>query len=141
MELKRVALVGIVASAALAACTDPPPGRTYFDRTIKPILMSSCAGNTSKCHATDEGDVHQFASGNLDVTTFENISKRRDLLTTFGPYPKPLLLIKAVAPATQDPANQDALTFQYYDKFKPIEVLHAGGAVLEPTSEAFYTLQ
>ena len=83
--IAAVAEVGnptIVATlTVVAACGgDPPPGKTYFERTIQPILVQSCAGNTSGCHRTSPDDPYQFAAGNLDVTSFEAIQKRRDVL-------------------------------------------------------------
>ncbi len=129
MEI-RALLVGAV---MLAACEDSPPGRTFFERNIEPILTQKCAGNTSGCHSTNADDPFQFAAGNLDVTTYENITKRRDALAPFGAYPFPLVLIKAVGPGV--------LQVGYGGKFLPIDVQHSGGAVLTPGSDAFYTLQ
>jgi len=69
---------GALTYAALAAagCGDSPPGRTFFQRNIEPILLQKCAGNTSGCHSTNADDPYQFAAGNFDVTTFENVQKR-----------------------------------------------------------------
>ena len=128
--MRRGLLVGII---ALWGCDDSPPGRTFFQRNIEPILAQKCAGNTSGCHSTNEDDPFKFAAGNLDVTTFENIQKRRDVLAPFGAYPYPLLLIKGVGPG--------ALQVGYGGKFLPIDVQHSGGAILTPGSDAFFTLQ
>ncbi|MFN0253255.1 MAG: TolB family protein [Kofleriaceae bacterium] len=125
-----------------SACSDPPPGRTYFERNILPILEQKCVGNTSGCHSTNAGDPFDFAAGNLDVTSFENVQKRRDLLSPFGVYPHSLFLIKAVGP--------NKLKFQYGNvpgmtpatpRFLDVEVQHVGGAILETGSDAFFTLQ
>ncbi|MDB4964086.1 MAG: Periplasmic component of the Tol biopolymer transport system-like protein [Myxococcales bacterium] len=137
MELRRELLVaGLCAGlivVVVGACGESPPGRTFFDRNIKPILDQKCAGNTSGCHAVNEGDVFELAAGNLDVTTFENIQKRRDTLSAFGAYPFPLFLIKAVGPG--------ALKMQYGDNFVDIDVQHSGGAIIEVGSDAYFTLQ
>ena len=137
---------------ALAGCNDcnAPPGQTYFEANIEPILQAKCAGNTSGCHTTETADAFAFSAGNLDVTSFANISKRRDALTRFGPYPVPLLLIKAIAPESDD-ASHTRLQFEYgTDPSDPtgntpnvydIEVLHAGGAVFDVNSDAYLTLQ
>ena len=132
-----VALVGIVAAGA-AGCGDTPPGRTFYQRNIEPILTQKCAGNTSGCHSTNADDPYKFAAGNFDVTSFENVQKRRDVLAPFGAYPYPLLLIKAVPPG--------ALKLYYgekagTDKFLAIDVQHSGGPVLDINSDAFFTLQ
>src|SRR5580698_9567458 len=97
--------------AAVAACNNPPSGPTYFEVNIQPILQQKCAGNTSGCHTANVNDPYQFAAGNLDVTSFTNIEKRRDALQPFGPYPYPLILIKAVGP--------DQLEVQYGSNFIP----------------------
>ncbi len=141
MDLRRGVLLGILLTAVTSACSDAPPGRTFYQRNIEPILLQKCAGNTSGCHSTNEGDPYAFAAGNLDVTSFENVQKRRDVLAPFGPYQYPLLLIKAVAPATPDPNDPNKLLVQYGDQFLPIDVLHAGGALIEVSSDAYFTLQ
>jgi hypothetical protein len=134
-------LLAVIASCLCAACGTSPPGRTYYQRNIEPILLQKCAGNTSGCHATNTDDPYQFAAGNLDVTTFANVQKRRDVLAPFGAYPYPLLLIKAVPTG--------ALKINYISKagtpvdqqFRPLEVQHSGGPVLDVNSDAFFTLQ
>ncbi len=131
MGLRRDFLV--VGVCVLAACGDSPPGRTFFDRNIQPILSQKCVGNTSGCHSVNDGDVFQIAAGNLDVTSFENIQKRKDTLSPFGAYPFPLFLIKSVGPST--------LKMQYGEKFVDIDVQHSGGAIIEVGSDAYFTLQ
>jgi hypothetical protein len=142
MEMRWASLLVATCALFVGACDDPAPGRTYFDRNIKPILMQKCAGNTSGCHSTNTDDPFHFAAGNLDVTTFENIQKRRDVLAPFGAYPYPLLLVKAVGPGK--------LKFQYGNqigvtpatpRFLTIDVQHSGGAILDSGSDAFITLQ
>lgn len=138
MGLRRGVLIGI---AALAACGDPPPGRTFYERNIEPILEQKCAGNTSGCHSTNVGDPFAFAAGNLDVTSFENVQKRRDLLAPFGAYQQPLFLIKAVAPELPNPGDPNKLTVEYRGQFIPLDVLHGGGSILDVSSDAYFTLQ
>src|SRR5438105_384033 len=117
MELRR-ALLCVV--AFVAACGDPAPGQTFYSRNIEPILIGQCSGKTSGCHKVDPGSQYKFAAGNLDVTSFENVQKRRDALAPFGPYNYPLLLIKAVGP--------DQLPVQYGNTTNLIKVQHVGGA-------------
>jgi len=132
--VRRESLLGAVLCVfAVAACGDSPKGRTYYERNIEPILQQKCAGNTSGCHSINEGDPFAIAAGNLDVTSFANIQKRRDALTQFGAYPYPLLLIKAVGPGR--------LTFQYGTEFRDIEVQHSGGGIIDVGSDAYFTLQ
>jgi hypothetical protein len=148
----------------LGACGSAPPGKTYYQQNIEPILLQKCAGNTSGCHAANADDPYAFAAGNFDVTSFDNVQKRRDLLAPFGAYPYPLLLIKAVAPSTPNPNDPNKLQIQYgkvcsnasttvcaqdsdcgagmcVDQFLPIDVLHAGQSIIQVGSPSFYTLQ
>ncbi len=131
MELRRVILLGAV--LWVTACSDSPPGRTFFERTIQPILEQKCAGNTSGCHAVNANDPFQFAAGNLDVTSFDNIQKRRDLLAPFGAYPHSLFLIKSV--------GAGRLKMQYGGAFRDIDVDHVGGAIIDVGSDAYFALQ
>ncbi|HEY0481547.1 MAG TPA: hypothetical protein VGD37_28720 [Kofleriaceae bacterium] len=139
----RTAVIAIIISigaiGAGAGCGDSPPGRTFYERNIEPILLQKCAGNTSGCHSTNADDPYQFAAGNFDVTSFANVQKRRDVLVPFGAYPYPLVLIKAVLPG--------ALKLYYdtkipgKDPFHPLEVQHSGGPILDVNSDAYFTLQ
>lgn len=129
----RLGVVGGAGIAVLlAACGDPPPGRTYYQRNIEPILIQSCAGNTAPCHRADPSDPFQFAAGNFDVTSFENVQKRRDLLTTYGPYQVPPLLIKAV--------SSQGLSVSYGGDFIDLKIVHVGGSNLTISSDAYLTL-
>ena len=56
-------LLVAAALAAAAGCGDSPPGRTFYQRNIEPILQQKCAGNTSGCHSTNPDDPYQFAAG------------------------------------------------------------------------------
>ena len=83
--------LGAVAPMVLAAgcLTKDPPEARFYDQHVQPILKNFCVGNTSPCHAIDQAT--GTALGNLDLTSFEGIQKRRDVLRTYGPYPHPLL--------------------------------------------------
>jgi hypothetical protein len=138
MDLRRGVLIAVLVAAG---CSDSPPGRTYYQRNVEPILKQKCAGNTSGCHQANPDDPYSFAAGNFDVSSFENVQKRRDLLAPFGAYKEPLLLIKAVAPSTPNPSDPNKLQVQYGEQFLPLDVLHAGGAVIDVNSDAYFTLQ
>lgn len=124
----------LVAVAAAGCGDDGPPGSTYYERNIEPILIQFCAGNVAGCHVANDNDPFQFAAGNLDVSTFERVQKRRDLLTPFGPYSVPVMLIKAVGVT-------DEIGFNYQGEYHPLAVQHAGGPVLSVSSDAYLTLQ
>ena len=135
-------LPGIV--AAVAACvalvpasckTKEPESSTYFDRTISPIVTTSCVRtNTGAgCHVSDaKGN----AFGNLDVSSFANLTKRRDLLVDYGPYGQAAFLVKNIEPFQVE--------VQTYDGKKvtiTTDIKHAGGSILDPTASGYTTLR
>jgi len=130
-----------LACAALAGgcLTKKPPENHFYDQHIQPILKTFCVGNTSPCHAVDPAT--GTALGNLDLTSFEGIQKRRDVLRTYGSYPHPLLLLKALPEDSVmvnylgDPGCQTCPT-QY-----PSEIRHAGGKPIAANSDAFFELK
>jgi hypothetical protein len=125
---------GLLALTLGAGCSeDPAPGQTYYQRNIEPTLLTTCASNVSGCHSTNDDDPHAFAAGNFDVTSFENVQKRRDLLEPFGAYPVPMLLVKAVG-------QTDELEVAYGERFVSLEVQHAGGRIFDVGSEAYLKL-
>ena len=126
--MARLALVCMIVAAACTG-TDSP-STTYFQRSIEPILNASCTGSTAPCHRDDGNGV---ALGNLDVSSFEAIHQRPDLLRRHGSYPEPMLLIKAV--------SSQGMMVPYGDKFYPLEIEHTAGAILSMDSDAFFTLK
>ena len=132
---RAVALVAPAALAFASACDTggAPPSETYYDRNIAPILEASCSGSTGGCHAADPSDPFANAAGNLDVTSFENVQKRRDLLEPRGPYPVPLFLIKAVG-------RTDELGINYQGEYYPLQIPHGGGPILQVGSDAYLEL-
>ncbi len=137
LMLRRGSLAAMLGLALAAGCGESPKGRTYYERNVEPILIQKCAGNTSGCHAVKDDDPFAVAAGNLDVTSFENVQKRRDVLTPFGAYPFPLLLVKAVGTGKLKlQYNIDART-----EFRELDVQHVGEGIIDPGSDAFFTLQ
>ena len=61
------------------ATSGAPPAPKYFQRVIQPILTANCTRNQAPCHKEDGAG---NALGNLDVTSYANLVKRRDVLTT-----------------------------------------------------------
>jgi WD40-like Beta Propeller Repeat len=142
--------LGAVASVVLAAgcLTKDPPEARFYDQHVQPILNSFCVGNTSPCHAivTDTNNpAFGTALGNLDLTSFESVQKRRDVLRTYGSYPHPLLLLKALP--------DEAVAIPYLGTWGaqrvpappriqyPSEIRHAGGKAIEANSDAYFELK
>jgi len=107
----RVALAA--ALMWLGACNDDlPPGGSYFDEEIAPILLNNCAQQLTGCHRPDSFGT---AAGNLDLTSYDGLMRRRDVLPAFGPYPVGVLLMKTTnpreiqvaTPNRSDPATPD----------------------------------
>jgi hypothetical protein len=125
-----------LAAAALVVATagcigKQAPDQHFYDQHIQPIFNNFCVGNTSPCHKIDP--VTKTALGNLDLTSFANVQKRRDALRTYGSYPQPLLLLKAL--------NIGAVQIPYRGTLVPSEIKHAGGNPIAPNSDAYYQLK
>jgi hypothetical protein len=121
----------------LAACdSGSPNGPEYYDRVIQPILTASCVRQQGGCH---KADASGNALGNLDLTSYEGVTKRMDVLRTYGSYPVPLLLLKASG------ANVPMIPYEgRVDKttvFLNSEIQHVGGATISVESNAFFELQ
>lgn len=135
-----VASLSVFVAAVLAllpttSCDTPSPDQTtYFDRTIFPILNTSCSRSPtgSGCHVADpKGN----ALGNLDVSTYAEVDKRRDLLLNYGPYGRPAMLVKNIPPFQ--------ITLKSFDGVEEsitTDIKHTGGAVLDPTATGYLTL-
>ncbi len=128
-----LALAVLVASGA---CTvkEPLPS-TYFETTIAPVLQTSCVRTNTGvgCHVSD---VDGNAFGNLDLSSYAGVDKRRDLLLDYGPYLQPSLLVKNVTPYQ--------MAIQLWDGTKvtvTTDIKHTGGSVLDPTASAYLTLR
>src|SRR5262245_14441522 len=135
--LGRGGLAAVATLALAGGClTKDPPENHFFDQHVQPILKSFCVGNTSPCHAivSDPMDPdYGTALGNLDLTTFEGIQKRRDVLRTYGSYPQPLLLLKAL--------TEDSVQIPYLGKQYVSEIRHAGGKPISVNSDAYFELK
>ncbi|MFO0639655.1 MAG: hypothetical protein U0183_10630 [Polyangiaceae bacterium] len=119
-----------------AACSDKEiPKSTYFERTIAPVLSTSCvrANTGAGCHVADD---RGNALGNLDVASYAQLVKRRDLLLDYGPYGQPAFLVKNVEPFQ--------VRLQSYDgKVTTVttDIKHAGGSIFDGTSSGYQTLR
>ena len=78
--------------ALLCGCDDEPaPSSSYYDERIGPVLEFGCVEQTAGCHlASERGD----ATGNLDLSSFDALMRREDVLPAYGPYPVGLLFLK-----------------------------------------------
>ncbi len=133
---RGLACMCVFVAAVAAACDvrEPEP-TTYFDQVISPILTAGCARGAAGggCHVADaKGN----AFGNLDISTFAGVDRRRDLLQTYGPYLQPTLLLKATPPSQ---LHLVAFDGQKMDVLHDIK--HTGGPILDPTSTGYVALR
>jgi hypothetical protein len=85
--------IAIVSALASSACQDREASTfSFYGERIAPILDVGCQRQTTGCHV-DDG--RGFALGNLDLSSYDSLMRRHDVLHAFGPYPVGLLLLKA----------------------------------------------
>jgi len=121
-----------------AACGESePPAFTYYDQRVAPVIEVGCAQQTTGCHvANSKGE----ASGNLDLTSFDGLMLRDDVLPATGPYGVGQLLLKG-GDAQQIPVQ----TIDPPDPAHPeqrfvavtTDVRHAGGRTLREGSDGY----
>lgn len=132
----------IVLVLALGACSPrlPSEGSFYRER-IEPVFVGNCQSRAGGCHVpSDEG----AAPGNLDLSSYDSLMRRRDVLMTYGPYPVPTLLLKAGAPLSvgvevldpPDPSRPDERIERV-----TLDIRHGGGRSLEESSLASLELR
>jgi hypothetical protein len=136
--------VGAVWGAAmlLSACGEnEPPAFSFYEQRVQPVLQVGCAQQTTGCHvATAQGT----ASGNLDLTSYEGLLQRADVLPASGPYGVGQLLLKG-----GDPLQIPVQTFDPPDMAQPdrffvtmtTDVRHAGGRNLREGSDGYAQLK
>jgi hypothetical protein len=131
-------LASALVFSLLGGCEEPePPGGGYFDDRIQPFFSNGCVRQNGPCHVTDELGV---ALGNLDVTSFDALMRRRDALEAYGPYPVSLLLLKA---GEQRDISVFSMPFDGAPDEDPpavaiqTDIQHAGGRVLTLSSESY----
>ena len=136
------ALLVLALVVLTVGCSDEePPAFTYFDDRVAPVLDVGCAQQTTGCHvATSAGT----ASGNLDLSSYDALLKREDVLPASGPYSVGQLLLKG-----GDPIAVPVQTFDPPDPATPerrfvtvtTDVRHAGGRSLRQGSDGYARLK
>ncbi|MDB4986108.1 MAG: hypothetical protein JWN04_1286 [Myxococcaceae bacterium] len=117
------------------------PAFTFYDDRISPVLEVGCAQQTTGCHVAS---ALAQSSGNLDLSSFDTLMRRKDVLPATGPYSVGQLLLKG-----GDPLQIPVQTFDPPDPSKPsqrfiaitTDIRHAGGKVLREGSEGYATVK
>mgnify|MGYP001794084795 CR=1 FL=1 len=130
----------ILAALAVLGCGDPDFTPTsFYDQRIDPVVRSGCALQTNGCHvASPEGE----ATGNLDLSSYDALARRDDLLHPYGPYQRPLFLLKGgpdieVPVETWDPDPTTGVRIARV----MTDIRHNAGQLLEEGSEGFAELK
>ena len=125
-----------VVSAASCERNEKPERSTFYQRQIEPIINASCtpSSSLSACHqmVDDRGNV----LGNLDLTSYANLNKRRDLLVKYGPYGEPGLLLKVLPPYQIRLTSWD----DSEPRFVTTDIGHAGFSPLDFSAQSYIIL-
>lgn len=141
MRLGWLTLPLLGSLVGLTACEPvEPPGGSYYQERIEPFITNSCVRQNGPCHVTNDRGV---ALGNLDVTSFDALMRRRDVLEAYGPYPVSLLLLKAGQP--RDISVYSMPFDGARDADAPAvairtDIQHAGGRILGLSSDTYNLL-
>jgi hypothetical protein len=118
-----------------------PPTFSFYDQRVAPVLEVGCAQQTTGCHVATAANV---ASGNLDLSSYESLVRREDVLPASGPYAVGQLLLKG-----GDPLQIPVQTFDSPDPQRPeqrfvaisTDIRHAGGRTLREGSAGYARLK
>jgi hypothetical protein len=144
MSIAMRAAWGLAALCLLSSvgCGDTtPPAFSFYDQRVAPVLEVGCAQQTTGCHVASPGFT---APGNLDLTSYTSLLRRRDVLPASGPYAVGQLLLKG-----GDPLQVPVQTFDSPDPAAPdqrfvaitTDVRHAGGRTLREGSDGYARLK
>lgn len=141
MPMRARVVLAVSVTAMMGACAPvEPPGGSYYEERIEPFFSNSCVRQNGPCHVTNERGV---AMGNLDVTSFDALMRRRDALEAYGPYPVSLVLLKS---GEQREISVFSMPFDGPRDADPMpvairtDVQHAGGRILGLSSESYNLL-
>src|SRR5688572_10825414 len=118
-----------------------PPEFSFYGERIAPLLEVGCAVQTTGCHVATSD---QAAVGNLDLSSFDALMRRRDTLPALGPYSVGQLLLKGGDPIEVAVQTFDAPVGAPSDQrvvAVTTDVRHAGGVVLRVGSDGYAKLK
>ncbi len=125
--------------AATACETRTPATSSYYDERIAPLIDVGCVQQTTGCHlASETGE----AVGNLDLSSYDALRQRGDVLPAVGPYPMGLLLMKVADPIeiTVETFSPDPVTGEYATVVTT-DIRHAAGSGASLSSAGFAQLK
>lgn len=133
------ALVSFLATVLGTACEpQPAPGSSFYDERIAPIVDVGCVQQTTGCHlAAPDGT----AAGNLDMSSYDALSRRRDALAAYGPYPVGLVLLKGGEPANVSVESYRQNTDGVFVETITTDIRHAAGSLISLDSSGYAQLK
>jgi hypothetical protein len=139
---RRVRMLLAWWACALCACEEQePPPFSYYDERIGSVIQVGCVQQTTGCHIASSA---QTAVGNLDLSSYDALMRREDVLPAFGPYSVGALLLKGgdaleVPVQTFDPPDPS----RPEERFVPIttDIRHGGGRLLRIGSDGYARLK
>jgi len=136
MKQRILCLLGASALAFGCQQTDDPDF-SYYEERVGPVLTNGCSRGPagSGCHvARDDGT----SLGNLDVSSFDALMRRDDVLQPYGPYSSALLLLKA-----GDQIDVRVETFDETERFVSVttDIRHNNGQTIDIGSSAYSQLR
>ncbi|MBO6936695.1 MAG: PD40 domain-containing protein [Deltaproteobacteria bacterium] len=134
----RAALIASLALGAFACDSTAPPGSSYYSERISPILNVGCAQQTNGCHIDLDGN----ATGNLDLSSFDALMRRDDVLPAYGPYPVGLLLLKGSddVEITVETWDADPTSGERFARIET-DIRHNAGSLLDIGSAGYAELK
>jgi hypothetical protein len=138
MRSLSFAFTALLAVGAFGCDDTVPPGSSYYDERINPILNVGCAQQTNGCHIDQDGN----ATGNLDLSSFDALMRRDDVLPAYGPYPVGVLLLKGsddveITVETWDP---DPTTGERFARIET-DIRHNAGSLIDVGSAGYAELK
>jgi hypothetical protein len=141
VPVRLLSLVAVLLSLLLGCEQPEPPEFSFYDDRIAPVMNVGCVQQTTGCHVAR---ADQSAPGNLDLSSFDSLMRREDVIAATGPYPVGQLLLKAsdpllVAVQTFDPPDPKRKD----ERFVAVttDIRHAGGALLREGSDGYAAIK
>jgi hypothetical protein len=123
-------------AAALAGCQPADePDFSYYEERIAPVVSNGCSRSNTGCHVPEESGI---ALGNLDLSSYDALLRRDDVLDPYGPYSVGLFLLKA-----GDPIDVSVQTFDPDQRFVQVttDIRHNAGNTVDLGSRGYAQLK
>ncbi|HJL20136.1 MAG TPA: hypothetical protein RMH99_31005 [Sandaracinaceae bacterium LLY-WYZ-13_1] len=137
MSLRKLSFAVLALVGASACQQTDDPAFSYYEERVGPVLTNGCARGPSGggCHLPREDGT---ALGNLDVSSYDSLMRRDDVLAPYGPYSVGLLLLKA--------GRQVDVQVETWDPDQRLvgittDIRHNNGATIDLGSSAYAQLK